>query len=104
MLVSIVFIVDIEDRNLLLGILFLIFVGVSSTMIYWYSVRLFDAFMLVVTGFAVCVCFDTWLINLLDLEDAGLLLVGLLIIGQTAGIVSWIRQQAAVWEIEHHEA
>ena len=72
---------------------------VAFSMIYWYSRRFFDGFMLIITAVAICLCFNTWLMNTLDLGDFTPFALGFLVIGQTAGVVTWIRRCASAWEV-----
>ncbi len=81
--------------------LFFALIVVSGAMIYIYSYRLFDAFMLVAVALAVCICLNTWLAEVIDSEEGTLILVGMLVIAQTAGVVTWIRNRATIWEVQH---
>lgn len=78
-----------------------LFVGVVGLLAYAYSQRLFDPFMLIVTALAACVCLNTWLAEVLDLDEATLIVLGLLVIGQTAAVVAWVRRRALLWEVGH---
>jgi uncharacterized membrane protein len=68
---------------------------------YVYSQRFFDPFMLIVTALAACVCLNSWLGEVLDFDEGTLIVLGLLVIGQTAGVVAWVRRRALSWEVEH---
>jgi uncharacterized membrane protein len=81
--------------------LFFGLIVVSGAMIYIYSYRLFDAFMLVAVALAICICLNTWLAQVIDSEEGTLILVGMLVIAQTAAVVTWIRNRATMWEVQH---
>ena len=80
-----------------------LFVVVTVGLMYGYSQHLFDPFMLIITALAVCICLNSWLIRMLDFDDEAIifLILGILVIGETAGVVAWVRQRALRWEVNH---
>ncbi|MBA3470829.1 MAG: DUF2157 domain-containing protein [Herpetosiphonaceae bacterium] len=88
-----------RDRGLLP--LFLMHIVATGALIYIYSYRLFDAFMLIVVTLAAFICLNTWLAEVIDSEEGALILIGILVIAQTAGVVTWIRSRANMWEAQH---
>ncbi|HYF61732.1 MAG TPA: DUF2157 domain-containing protein [Herpetosiphonaceae bacterium] len=76
-----------------------LFVAAVGLLAYHYSQRLFDPFILVVTALAACVCLNSWVSEVLDLDEEILIVLGLLVIGQTAAVVAWVRRRALLWEV-----
>jgi uncharacterized membrane protein len=78
-----------------------LFVVTVVALAYVYSLRFFDPFMLIVTALAACICLNSWLSEVFDFDEGTLIVLGLLVIGQTAGVVAWVRQRALLWEVRH---
>lgn len=70
----------------------------AAALLYGYGQLQFDAWMLIVAAFGICVCVNAWLLESLDFEALGLFVTGGLVIGQTSWVVAWIRRRALLWE------
>lgn len=79
-----------------MSILFVIFIPI---VIYVYSQKMLDLFMLTLSAISLMTVFTTWAGNLLDgLGDFTPLVLGLLVIGQTALVVTLLLRVSKSWE------
>ena len=77
----------------------ILFVIVNPIVIYVYSQKNLDLFMLTLSAISLMTVFTTWAGNLLDgLGDFTPLVLGLLVIGQTALVVTLLLRVSKSWE------
>ena len=76
----------------------LLFAGFMGLIMYYYSRRKLDLFILTVGGFSIIAVITSFLILYWDLtHGGGLLIIGLAIILQAGFAVNWLRRVEASW-------
>lgn len=86
------------DNDPLLFVQFGLFVVTSGLVLYAYSQRRLDLFMLTVCAFGLIIAFNTWIADTLEMDTTTLLILSGLFIGQAALVVRWLRQVSMAWE------
>lgn len=80
----------------------MIFALFSGIILFYYSRRLLDLFILTVGSFGIIAVVTSVLISGMSFDSAGeLLLVGIAIIGQAGLAVSWLRRVDTSWTESH---
>jgi len=76
------------------------FLVINTVTLYVYSQKTFDLFMLTISIISIMVVFDTWFADLTEvvLNDFTPLVIGLIIIAQTAGMVTILLRTSKAWE------
>jgi len=87
----------------LLFVLFGLFIATSGLVLYAYSQRRMDLFMLTVCAFGLIIAFNTWVAIFLDLETTTLLCLSALFIAQAALVVRWLSRVSGSWEARNNE-
>jgi uncharacterized membrane protein len=88
-----------SDRWLfLMAILFILF---SALVLYSYSQKTLDLFMLIVCSFSLMIVFNAWLFNVLGFQTTTLFWISAAIIGQATLIVTWLRNVSKAWEVRN---
>ena len=98
---TIIFILSAWERSNdpWLFLMFGLFIVAAGLVLYLYSQRILDLFMLTVAAFSLIIVFNTWLANLLESWDEFLLFfLSLLFIGQAVLVVTWLRRVSKLWE------
>jgi uncharacterized membrane protein len=76
-----------------------LFVIINAVVLYVYSQRYLDIFMLTISAISLMVVFDLWLANLIgEANDFLPLILGVLIIAQTALVVRLLLKTSKSWE------
>jgi uncharacterized membrane protein len=82
-----------------LGLMAFLFIGTSGVVLYIYSQKILDLFMLTICAFSLMVAFNTWVaIALEDLDIYLFFCLSGLFIGQAALVVTWLRRVSRSWE------
>jgi uncharacterized membrane protein len=90
--------IGLEQDPLLFLMLFL-FIGTSAAVLYVYSQKILDLFMLTICAFSLIIAFNSLVVNILDILDEFLFFcLSGLFIGQAALVVTWLRQVSKSWE------
>lgn len=86
------------DSEPVLYTLTILFLLVNAMTIYFYSQKILDTFMLTLSAASLMIAFDTWMARLIDLGDFTVLFLGVLIIAQTALVVTLLLRISKSWE------
>ena len=70
----------------------------SLAVLYLYSQKIRDLFMLMVCAASIMVVLNTWCFHQLHSDAPALLFMGLFLIGQTALVVTWLRRLSKSWQ------
>jgi len=92
-----------RDDDPLLYVLFGLFIALSALVLYAYSQRRIDLFMLTVCAFGLIIAFNAWVAEILEWGTTTFLFLSALFIGQAALIVRWLRQVSISWEARENE-
>ncbi|TET37652.1 MAG: DUF2157 domain-containing protein [Anaerolineales bacterium] len=88
-----------RNRDPWLFLILILFIVSSALVLYVYSQKTLDLFMLTVCSFSIIVTLNTWIVNSLqDLDELLLLILSGLLIGQVALVVTWFRRVSKAWE------
>ncbi|HLF75000.1 MAG TPA: DUF2157 domain-containing protein [Anaerolineales bacterium] len=82
--VPVVFVITQSEREPILFLMTVLFVLVNPIVIYVYSRKYLDLFMLTLSAISLMVVSNTWLANVVDAGDFTPLIIGVFIIAQTA--------------------
>jgi uncharacterized membrane protein len=90
-----------HSHDFLSFLLPILYIGASGLVLYVYSRKVLDLFMLVVCAFGLIVVFDVGVFRMLeDSELLALVLLSVLLIAQAALVVAWLRRVSNSWETE----
>ncbi|MFQ5401615.1 MAG: DUF2157 domain-containing protein [Anaerolineae bacterium] len=91
---------NLRERNQdhLLFLMLALFIGVSAAVLYVYSQKILDLFMLTVCAFSLIIAFNTWVIEVMEDDTFLEFLLSALFVGQAALVVTWLRRVSASWE------
>lgn len=89
--------------DLLSFVLFGLFIALSALVLYAYSQRRIDLFMLTVCAFGLIIAFNAWVAEILEWGTTTFLFLSALFIGQAALVVRWLRQVSISWEARENE-
>lgn len=78
--------------------MFVLFIGASALVLYVYSQKTLDLFMLTVCAFSLIITFNAWVLEVLKFETFELFFLSALFIGQAALVVAWLRRVSDSWE------
>ncbi len=96
-----VMIITGEDPELDLLVMSALFVIVNLAVIYIYSRKMLDMFMLTLSAVSLMVVINTWAADKIDIGDFTSLLIGVFIIAQTALVVTLLLRASKSWEAEN---
>lgn len=70
-----------------------LYIGASTLVLYVYSRKTLDLFMLTVCAFSLIIVLDAWVIKVLEsLDEFLLLLMSAMLVGEAALVVTWLRK------------
>jgi len=96
---AVFFVTDELDKDTYIVILTILFVFINAAVLYIYSQKKLDMFMLTISAISLMVVFDTWFANLIeDADDFVPLILGVIIIAQTAITVALLLRTSKSWE------
>lgn len=90
-----------RNRDPWLYLSFILFIAVSALVIYIYSLKIIDLFILVVCSFSLIIAFNVWIATLFENSGTLTLLLCLLsglFTGQAAFVVTRLRRVSQSWE------
>ncbi len=84
-----------------LFLMLVLFIATSLLVLYVYSQKTLDLFMLTICMSSLIITFDVWVVEVLRiLEELLLLLLSGLLIGQASLVVIWLRKLSESWEAQ----
>jgi uncharacterized membrane protein len=96
---AVMFVINERDRDAYIITLSILFITVNAIVLYMYSQRILDLFMLTISAISLMVVFDTWLANVIEgAGDFVPLIIGVIIIAQTALTVTLLLRTSRSWE------
>jgi uncharacterized membrane protein len=90
------------DRSMIIGGFF--YLALTSVVVFVYTQYIHDLFMLTLAAFSLITVITSAVVQEVsraNFEASGLLLIGLIIIGQAALAVNWLQRVARSWEVVH---
>lgn len=88
-----------RSRDPWLVLMLFLFIVASAAVLYVYSQKILDLFMLTICAFSLIIAFNVWVTNVLySLDELLLFLLSGLFIGQAALVVTWLRKVSKSWE------
>ncbi len=99
---AVFFVTDELDKDIYIVILSIVFVLINAAVLYVYSQKNLDMFMLTISAISLMVVFDTWFAYMLDnfgaIDDFLPLILGVIIIAETAVTVTLLLRTSKSWE------
>lgn len=81
-------------------VMFVLFIIISALVLYVYSQKILDLFMLTICAFSIIISFNFWISDVLgdSLDELLFCVLSGLFIGQAALVVTWLRKVTKSWE------
>jgi len=87
------------DRDPWLLFMLGLFIATSAAVLYIYSQKILDLFLLMICALSLMIAFDTWMVNALEnLDELLLFVLSGMVIGEAALVVIWLRRVSKMWE------
>jgi len=85
-----------------LNLMPVIYFVISLVVLYVYSQKILDLFMLTICAFSLIVTFNIWVFDVLEsLDELLLCILSGMFIGQAALVVTWLRKVSKSWEAQN---
>lgn len=96
---AVLFVIGEWDKDIYIAVLSILFVFINAAALYVYSQKNLDMFMLTISAISLMVVFDAWFANLIEnADDFVPLILGVIIIAQTALTVTLLLKTSKSWE------